>query len=73
MKYCSSVVIGGIDAYLYHMGDEFSKAFDFHQADLVHVHTHGRLFTSHASCLSGNGTRKFSYYFQIYTNLLIEK
>jgi hypothetical protein len=27
MKYCSSVVIGGIDAYLYHMGDEFSKAF----------------------------------------------
>jgi hypothetical protein len=55
------------------MGDEFSKAFDFHQADLVHVHTNGRLFTSHASCLSGNGTRKFSYYFQIYTNLLIEK
>jgi hypothetical protein len=22
------------------MGDEFSKAFDFHQADLVYVHTH---------------------------------
>jgi hypothetical protein len=22
MKYCSSVVIGGIDAYFYHMGDE---------------------------------------------------
>jgi hypothetical protein len=36
MKYCISVVIGGIDAYLYHMGYEFSKAFDFHQADLVH-------------------------------------
>ncbi len=35
MKYCSSVVIGGIDAYPYPMGDEFSKAFDFHQADLV--------------------------------------
>jgi hypothetical protein len=44
-------VIDGIDAYLYHMGDEFSKALDFHQADRVHVHTHGRLFTSHASCL----------------------
>jgi hypothetical protein len=42
MKYCISVVIGGIDAYLYHMGDEFSKAFDFHQADLVYEHTHGR-------------------------------
>jgi hypothetical protein len=47
MKYCSSVVIGGIDAYLYHMGDEFSKAFDFHQADLVHTCQ----VTSHSSCL----------------------
>ena len=28
MKYCSSVVIGDIDAYLYHMGDEFSRVFD---------------------------------------------
>ncbi len=29
MKYCSSVVISDIDAYyLYHMGDEFRKAFD---------------------------------------------
>jgi hypothetical protein len=46
-----SLVIGGIDAYFYHMGDEFSMAFDFHQADLVHVHTHGRLFTSHTSCI----------------------
>jgi hypothetical protein len=44
-------MMGGIVAYLYHMGDEFSKVFDFHQADLVHVHTHGRLFTSHSSCL----------------------
>jgi hypothetical protein len=45
MKYCSSVMMGGIVAsclYLYHMDDEFSKAFDFHQADLVHEHTHGR-------------------------------
>jgi hypothetical protein len=22
------------DVYLYHLGDEFSKTFDFHQADL---------------------------------------
>jgi hypothetical protein len=42
MKYCSSVMLGEIVAYLYHMGDEFSKAFDFHQADLVYEHTHGR-------------------------------
>jgi hypothetical protein len=42
MKYCSSEMMGGIVAYRYHMGDEFSKVFDFHQADLVHVHTHGR-------------------------------
>jgi hypothetical protein len=52
------------------MGDEFSKAFDFHQADLIHVHTHGRLFTSHSSyvseTLSWNGTRKFS---MLFTNL----
>ena len=28
MKYCSSVVIGDIDAYLYHIGGEFSEAYD---------------------------------------------
>jgi hypothetical protein len=26
MKCCSSMVIGGIDAYIYHTSDEFSKA-----------------------------------------------
>jgi hypothetical protein len=40
-------VISVIDAYLYHLGDEFSKAFDFHQADLVHTWQ----VTSHSSCL----------------------
>jgi hypothetical protein len=40
-------VIGGIDAYLYHMGDEFNKAFDFHKGDLVHTWQ----VTSHSSCL----------------------
>jgi hypothetical protein len=28
---------GGNDVYLYHLSDEFSKAFDFHQADPVNV------------------------------------
>jgi hypothetical protein len=31
------MVKGDNDVYLYHLGDEFSKAFDFHQADLVNV------------------------------------
>jgi hypothetical protein len=44
-------VIFGIDAYLYHTGDEFSKAFDFLQADPVHVQytwqvIHSTLFMS---------------------------
>ncbi len=47
MKYCSGVVIDCIDAYLYHMGYEFSKAFDFHQADLVQTWQ----VTSHSSRL----------------------
>ncbi len=51
MKYCSSVMMGGIVAYRYHMGDEFSKAFDFHQADLVYMNIHMAGLTSHSSCL----------------------
>jgi hypothetical protein len=47
MKYCSGVVKGCIDAYLHHMGYEFSKAFDFHQADLVQTWQ----VTSHSSRL----------------------
>jgi hypothetical protein len=47
MNYCSSVVIVCIIAYLYHTGDEFSKEFDFHQADLVNTCQ----VTSHSSCL----------------------
>jgi hypothetical protein len=39
------MVKGDNDAYLYHLGDEFSKTFDFHQG-LVHVYAHDRLFTS---------------------------
>jgi hypothetical protein len=31
------MVKGDNDGYLYHLGDKFSKAFDFHQADLVNV------------------------------------
>jgi hypothetical protein len=32
---------GDNDAFLYHLGDAFSKAFDSHQADLVHSHMAG--------------------------------
>jgi hypothetical protein len=39
------MVKGDNDVYLYHLGDEFSKAFDFHQADLVNVLN--TLHTSH--------------------------
>ncbi len=62
-------MIGGIDAY---PGDEFSKAFDFLQADMVVRHTcihmaGYSLHTPHVSeALSGNGTRKFS---TLFTNL----
>jgi hypothetical protein len=39
MKCCSSMVIGGsIDAYLYHTGDEFSKASS---RTGTYMHTHG--------------------------------
>jgi hypothetical protein len=34
----SSMVIGGIDAHLYHMGDEFSKAS---RRTVTFLHTHG--------------------------------
>jgi hypothetical protein len=55
------------------MGDEYSKAFDFHQADLVHVHTHthGRQvihFTNYVGMGQGNSLR----YLQIDTNLLMK-
>jgi hypothetical protein len=54
------------------MDDEFSKAFDFHQADLVHEHTHGRshftLFMSlKLQVKMGQGNSLC--YLQIYTNL----
>jgi hypothetical protein len=42
MKYCSSVVMGDIVAYLYHTGDEFSKASSrtrtcMHTHCIIHV------------------------------------
>jgi hypothetical protein len=60
-------VIDGIDAYLYHAGDEFSKAFEFHLADPVHVQytwqvIYSTLFMS-LKLLSSKGTRKFSKLF----------
>jgi hypothetical protein len=42
MKCCSSMVIGGIDPYLYHTGDEFIKASSrtgkcMHTHGIIHV------------------------------------
>jgi len=62
------MVIGGIDAHLYHMGDEFSKASS-RTGTCMHTHgiIHITLFMSLK--LSSNGTRIFS---TLFTNLPVK-
>jgi hypothetical protein len=67
MKCCSSMVKGGINAYLYHTSDEFSKASSRTGRNMF-VHTwHYSRHTLHVTeTLISNGTRKF---FMLFTNL----
>jgi hypothetical protein len=48
MKCCSSMVKGGINAYLYHTSDEFSKALSSRTGTCMYTHgiIHVTLFMS---------------------------
>jgi hypothetical protein len=67
MKYCSSVVIGGIDAYLIIWVMNLVRPF-IKQIWYMYIHIAGySLHTLHVSeTLNGNGTRKLS---MLFTNL----
>jgi hypothetical protein len=64
------MVIGCIDAYLYHMGDEFSKASSRTGRNMYAYTRHYSHHTLHVTeTLSSNGTRIFS---TLFTNLPVK-
>jgi hypothetical protein len=63
------MVIGGIDPYLYHTGDEFIKGIKQNWKMYAYTRHYSRHTFHVTETLSSNGTRKFSMLFPNYTNL----